>query len=199
MYQLKRSLFGYKKDSVQQLLKQLEEEIVELKFAKEKQEATVTQLTGSLQKYKAEVELIEEAAVEVKGLSRNIVREAKEKAAEVLAVTEKDINERFVAFNASMSTLSYLKGEMETYKTNLEQELLALLERYNASVEQVDLLAFEQMSDIIHQNLEDVHRVLKGAQHEIFGETDAQEEQEPSSTLKLVSESEQGVPIYSFG
>lgn len=199
MYQLKRSLFGYKKDSVQQLLKQLEEEIVELKFAKEKQEATVTQLTGSLQKYKAEVELIEEAAVEVKGLSRNIVREAKEKAAEVLAVTEKDINERFVAFNASMSTLSHLKGEMETYKTNLEQELLALLERYNASVEQVDLLAFEQMSDLIHQNLEDVHRVLKGAQHEIFGETDAPEEQEPSSTLKLVSESEQGVPIYSFG
>lgn len=138
MGDFKRSLFGYNVRQVEEAFRTLTAELNQLKTAKEQQSKEIEDLTAQLRKVKAEEELIRDAIIDAKHLSKRLVREAKEQATEMLFEAERDISQQFVQFEQNMTSLKDMHQRIVTQKHALKQELEATIERYRDMVADVD-------------------------------------------------------------
>lgn len=198
MKELRHSLFGYNTREVNDSIKALKEDLRYLKGENEKYVRQIEELTLQLRKSKAEEELIRDAIVDAKHLSKRLVREAKEQATEILFEAERDINDQFVQFEQSMSSLKVLRDTIVRQKQELKKELVATIDRYRNVVEEVDQTSyqFDHIEEVIEENFQEAEEVATASKQVIFL---------PKPLKKTVAEAgidttklSEDIPVYSF-
>ncbi|MFA9414233.1 DivIVA domain-containing protein [Streptococcus sp. E29BA] len=170
MTKFRRSLFGYKVRDVDKAVKFLKAELRQLKQQNDEYLRQIKHLTDELRKAKAEEELIRDAIIDAKHLSKRLVREAKEQATEMLFEAERDINKQFVQFEENMSVLKHMHANIVSQKQALKQELETTIDRYKEMVGTVDQGAerFDRLQQNMTTGLEQVAEKTTSSKQVIF-------------------------------
>ena len=117
MENIRRSLFGYHKKEVEDLVEKLEQENKLLKQELTGKSEAIEQLNAQLYKYRSQEELISEAIIDAKQLSKQLIEEAKQQATEMIDAANKTISDEFERFNQTMDTLNEMKNKVVAQKT----------------------------------------------------------------------------------
>lgn len=200
MSKLKHTLIGYTSQSVRESIAELEDEIRQLKTERDSQQVKIQELRLTLRKSESEAELIREAVVDAKNLSRRLVREAKERATEMLFEAEQNIDRQYVDFERSIETLNHLHTDLTTQKVNLEQEFQELLQRCRQSIAEADTGEFNTLNQVFTQQLEDADQVIETSRKVIFTTEEERIQSENAIvTLSPTMENDaDDIPLYSF-
>ena len=153
MENIRKSLFGYHKKEVDDLLKKLEKEKELLKQELTGKSEAIEQLNAQLYKYRSQEELISEAIIDAKQLSKQLVEEAKEQATEMIDAANKTISDEFERFNQTMKTLNELKNKVIAQKTELSKELQEVLLRYKNAFENSETEDFVRIKEHLEDEL----------------------------------------------
>ena len=108
MENIRKSLFGYHKKEVEDLVEKLEKDKELLKQELTGKSEAIEQLNAQLYKYRSQEELISESIIDAKQLSKQLVEEAKQQATEMIDAANKTISDEFERFNQTMDTLNGL-------------------------------------------------------------------------------------------
>lgn len=204
MRTLRYSLWGYNTREVGESISDLEEEIRQLRDQNASQVRELDDLRNQLRKSKAEEELIREAIVDAKHLSKRLVREAKEKATELLFEAEKDITEQFEDFDKSLKTLNSLREHLVNQKANLEQELKDTLERYRESLKAAETETFARINRDMVDCFDTIEEAKETSKQVILLPREASAESAAEKFVEKVVEIEEtqttdtDIPVYSF-
>lgn len=202
MGELKHSLFGYNAKEVETAMKSLKADLRYLRQENEKQARQIEDLSRELRKAKAEEELIREAIVDAKHLSKRLVREAKEQATEILFEAERDISEQFVQFETSMTALNDMREHIVDQKERLRQELEEVVERYRRALDDVETQSgtFNQINDDIEDTFDEAENIVTSTKQVIFLPKALPKTQTPAPAQPEVREAKTGddIPVYSF-
>ena len=151
MENIRKSLFGYHKKEVEDLVKKLEKDKELLKQELTGKSEAIEQLNAQLYKYRSQEELISEAIIDAKQLSKQLVEEAKQQATEMIDAANKTISDEFERFNQTMRTLNELKEKVVAQKTELSKELQELLLRYKNAFENSETEDFTRIKEHLEE------------------------------------------------
>lgn len=159
---LKRYLFwGYTRNSVEEVLSNYESQIQDMEYDLQNQATTIEQLKEELRRAKSEEELIREAIVDAKALSRQIIQEAQQKADSLMSYVEESIGDQL---NQVKTNLHYLKDHKQAILSQEEivrEEMRRTLDLYLQLIEKSSQKLSEQ-SRVFDTGVETIeHGVLK--------------------------------------
>lgn len=168
MGNIRRSLFGYKKREVDDLISRLEGEKAHLKQELEGKSEMIEQLNAQLHKFRSQEELVREAIIDAKQLSKRLVEEAKQEATELLCDANKTISDEFARFNQSMETLNGIKNRVVAQKEELSKELQETLRRYKEAFENSEMEDFVRIKEELEADITRSEEVFENSKQVIF-------------------------------
>lgn len=168
MGNIRRSLFGYKKREVDDLISRLEGEKAHLKQELEGKSEMIEQLNAQLHKFRSQEELVREAIIDAKQLSKRLVEEAKQEATELLCDANKTISDEFARFNQSMETLNGIKNRVVAQKEELSKELQETLRRYKEAFENSEMEDFVRIKEELEADITRSEEVFEKSKQVIF-------------------------------
>ena len=168
MGNIRRSLFGYKKREVDDLISRLEGEKAHLKQELEGKAQMIEQLNAQLHKFRSQEELVREAIIDAKQLSKRLVEEAKQEATELLCDANKTISDEFARFNQSMETLNGIKNRVVAQKEELSKELQETLRRYKEAFENSEMEDFVRIKEELEADITRSEEVVENSKQVIF-------------------------------
>lgn len=168
MEDIKRSLFGYNKKEVDDLVLSLERENDRLKQELLGKTEAIEQLNAQLYKYHSKEELISEAIIDAKKLSKQLIEEAKEQAAEMIHTANQSISDEFERFNRTMKTMNELKNKVIAQKTELSKELQEVLLRYKNAFESSETEDFVRIKEHLEQELTHSEELFENSKQVIY-------------------------------
>lgn len=168
MGNIRRSLFGYKKREVDDLISRLEGEKAHLKQELEGKSEMIEQLNAQLHKFRSQEELVREAIIDAKQLSKRLVEEAKQEATELLCDANKTISDEFARFNQSMETLNGIKNRVVAQKEELSKELQETLRRYKEAFENSETEDFVRIKEELDADITRSEEVVEKSKQVIF-------------------------------
>ena len=168
METIRRSLFGYDKKEVEDLVKKLEEENKILKQELTGKSEAIEQLNAQLYKYRSQEELISEAIIDAKQLSKQLVEEAKQQATEMIDAANKTISDEFERFNQTMDTLNEIKNKVVAQKVELSKELQEILLRYKNAFENSETEDFSRIKGHLEEELTHSEKVFENSKQVIY-------------------------------
>ena len=168
MGDIKRSLFGYNKKEVDGLILNLERENNRLKQELLGKTESVEQLNAQLYKYHSQEELISEAIIDAKKLSKQLLDEAKQQATEMIDTANKSISDEFERFNRTMKTLNELKNKVVAQKTELSKELQEVLLRYKSAFENSETEDFVRIKEHLEDELTHSEELFENSKQIIY-------------------------------
>lgn len=168
MGNIRRSLFGYKKREVDDLISRLEGEKAHLKQELEGKSEMIEQLNAQLHKFRSQEELVREAIIDAKQLSKRLVEEAKQEATELLCDANKTISDEFARFNQSMETLNGIKNRVVAQKEELSKELQETLRRYKEAFENSEMEDFVRIKEELEADITRSEEVVEKSKQVIF-------------------------------
>ena len=168
MENIRRSLFGYKKREVDDLISRLEGEKAHLKQELEGKSEMIEQLNAQLYKYRSQEELISESIIDAKQLSKQLVEEAKQQATEMIDAANKTISDEFERFNQTMDTLNEMKNKVVAQKAELSKELQELLLRYKNAFETSETEDFTRIKEHLEEEITQSEKVFESSKQVIY-------------------------------
>lgn len=168
MGNIRRSLFGYKKREVDDLISRLEGEKAHLKQELEGKSEMIEQLNAQLHKFRSQEDLVREAIIDAKQLSKRLVEEAKQEATELLCDANKTISDEFARFNQSMETLNGIKNRVVAQKEELSKELQETLRRYKEAFENSETEDFVRIKEELDADITRSEEVVEKSKQVIF-------------------------------
>ncbi|MCK3935180.1 DivIVA domain-containing protein [Streptococcus suis] len=165
---MRKSLFGYHSRDVDQQVEMLEKEVRELRRQCLEQEGLISDLKEQLRRAKMEEDLIKEAIVDAKHLSKRLVQEAKEQATEIIYDAEKQITDQFDQFDRTMTTLNGLKDKVLAQKDDLTKELNETLDRYKRVINEEDSQNFQLIDEAMEDTIQQSEEIVKASKQVIF-------------------------------
>lgn len=168
MEDIKRSLFGYNKKEVDGLILNLERENNRLKQELLGKNEAIEQLNAQLYKYQSQEELISEAIIDAKKLSKQLLDEAKQQATEMIDTANKSISDEFERFNRTMKTLNELKNKVIAQKTELSKELQEVLSRYKSAFKNSETEDFVRIKEHLEDDLTHSEELFENSKQIIY-------------------------------
>ena len=168
MGDIKRSLFGYNKKEVDDLILSLERENNRLKQELLGKTEAIEQLNAQLYKYHSQEELISEAIIDAKKLSKQLLDEAKQQATEMIDTANKSISDEFERFNRTMKTLNELKNKVIAQKTELSKELQEVLSRYKSAFKNSETEDFVRIKEHLEDELTHSEELFENSKQIIY-------------------------------
>ena len=168
MEDIKRSLFGYNKKEVDDLILSLERENNRLKQELLGKNEAIEQLNAQLYKYQSQEELISEAIIDAKKLSKQLLDEAKQQATEMIDTANKSISDEFERFNRTMKTLNELKNKVIAQKTELSKELQEVLLRYKSAFKNSETEDFVRIKEHLEDDLTHSEELFENSKQIIY-------------------------------
>lgn len=168
MEDIKRSLFGYNKKEVDGLILNLERENNRLKQELLGKHEAIEQLNAQLYKYQSQEELISEAIIDAKKLSKQLLDEAKQQATEMIDTANKSISDEFERFNRTMKTLNELKNKVIAQKTELSKELQEVLLRYKSAFKNSETEDFVRIKEHLEDDLTHSEELFENSKQIIY-------------------------------
>ena len=168
MEDIKRSLFGYNKKEVDGLILNLERENNRLKQELLGKHEAIEQLNAQLYKYQSQEELISEAIIDAKKLSKQLLDEAKQQATEMIDTANKSISDEFERFNRTMKTLNELKNKVIAQKTELSKELQEVLSRYESAFKNSETEDFVRIKEHLEDDLTHSEELFENSKQIIY-------------------------------
>ena len=168
MENIRKSLFGYHKKDVEDLVEKLEQENKILKQELTGKLETIEQLNAQLYKYRSQEELISESIIDAKQLSKQLVEEAKQQATEMIDAANKTISDEFERFNQTMDTLNEMKNKVVAQKTELSKELQELLLRYKNAFEISETEDFTRIKEHLEEEITHSEKVFENSKQVIY-------------------------------
>ena len=168
MEDIKRSLFGYNKKEVDDLILSLERENNRLKQELLGKTEAVEKLNAQLYKYQSQEELISEAIIDAKKLSKQLIEEAKEQATEMIHTANQSISDEFERFNRTMKTMNELKNKVIAQKTELSKELQEVLLRYKSAFKNSETEDFVRIKEHLEQELTHSEELFENSKQVIY-------------------------------
>ena len=168
MEDIKRSLFGYNKKEVDGLILNLERENNRLKQELLGKNEAIEQLNAQLYKYQSQEELISEAIIDAKKLSKHLLDEAKQQATEMIDTANKSISDEFERFNRTMKTLNELKNKVIAQKTELSKELQEVLLRYKSAFKNSETEDFVRIKEHLEDDLTHSEELFENSKQIIY-------------------------------
>lgn len=168
MEDIKRSLFGYNKKEVDGLILNLERENNRLKQELLGKNEAIEQLNAQLYKYQSQEELISEAIIDAKKLSKQLLDEAKQQATEMIDTANKSISDEFERFNRTMKTLNELKNKVIAQKTELSKELQEVLLRYKSAFKNSETEDFVRIKEHLEDDLTHSEELFENSKQIIY-------------------------------
>ena len=168
MEDIKRSLFGYNKKEVDDLILSLERENNRLKQELLGKNEAIEQLNAQLYKYQSQEELISEAIIDAKKLSKQLLDEAKQQATEMIDTANKSISDEFERFNRTMKTLNELKNKVIAQKTELSKELQEVLSRYKSAFKNSETEDFVRIKEHLEDDLTHSEELFENSKQIIY-------------------------------
>ena len=168
METIRKSLFGYHKKEVEDLLKKLEKEKELLKQELTGKSEAIEQLNAQLYKYRSQEELISESIIDAKQLSKQLVEEAKQQATEMIDAANKTISDEFERFNQTMDTLNEMKNKVVAQKAELSKELQELLLRYKNAFETSETEDFTRIKEHLEEEITQSEKVFESSKQVIY-------------------------------
>lgn len=168
MENIRRSLFGYHKKEVEDLVKKLEQENKLLKQELTGKSEAIEQLNAQLYKYRSQEELISESIIDAKQLSKQLVEEAKQQATEMIDAANKTISDEFERFNQTMDTLNEMKNKVVAQKAELSKELQELLLRYKNAFETSETEDFTRIKEHLEEEITQSEKVFESSKQVIY-------------------------------
>ena len=168
MGDIKRSLFGYNKKEVDGLILSLERENNRLKQELLGKNEAIEQLNAQLYKYQSQEELISEAIIDAKKLSKQLLDEAKQQATEMIDTANKSISDEFERFNRTMKTLNELKNKVIAQKTELSKELQEVLLRYKSAFKNSETEDFVRIKEHLEDDLTHSEELFENSKQIIY-------------------------------
>lgn len=168
MEDIKKSLFGYNKKEVDDLILSLERENNRLKQELLGKNEAIEQLNAQLYKYQSQEELISEAIIDAKKLSKQLLDEAKQQATEMIDTANKSISDEFERFNRTMKTLNELKNKVIAQKTELSKELQEVLSRYESAFKNSETEDFVRIKEHLEDDLTHSEELFENSKQIIY-------------------------------
>ncbi len=168
MEDIKRSLFGYNKKEVDGLILNLERENNRLKQELLGKNEAIEQLNAQLYKYQSQEELISEAIIDAKKLSKQLLDEAKQQVTEMIDTANKSISDEFERFNRTMKTLNELKNKVIAQKTELSKELQEVLLRYKSAFKNSETEDFVRIKEHLEDDLTHSEELFENSKQIIY-------------------------------
>ena len=168
METIRKSLFGYHKKEVEDLVGKLGQENKLLKQELTGKSEAIEQLNAQLYKYRSQEELISEAIIDAKQLSKQLVEEAKQQATEMIDAANKTISEEFERFNQTMDTLNEMKNKVVAQKAELSKELQELLLRYKNAFETSETEDFTRIKEHLEEEITQSEKVFENSKQVIY-------------------------------
>ena len=168
MENIKRSFFGYNQKEVDDLVLSLERENDRLKQELLGKTEAIEQLNAQLYKYHSKEELISEAIIDAKKLSKQLIEEAKEQATEMIHTANQSISDEFERFNRTMKTMNELKNKVIAQKTELSKELQEVLLRYKNAFESSETEDFVRIKEHLEQELTHSEELFENSKQVIY-------------------------------
>ena len=168
MEHIRRRLFGYDKKEVEDLVRKLEKDNELLKQELTGKSEAIEQLNAQLYKYRSKEELISEAIIDAKQLSKQLVEEAKQQATEMIDAANKTISDGFERFNQTMRTLNELKDKVVAQKIELSKELQGLLLRYKNAFENSETEDFARIQGHLEENITHSKELFESSKQVIY-------------------------------
>lgn len=168
MENIKRSFFGYNQKEVDDLVLSLERENDRLKQELLGKTEVIEQLNAQLYKYQSKEELISEAIIDAKKLSKQLIEEAKEQATEMIHTANQSISDEFERFNRTMKTMNELKNKVIAQKTELSKELQEVLLRYKNAFESSETEDFVRIKEHLEQELTHSEELFENSKQVIY-------------------------------
>ena len=168
MEHIRKSLFGYHKKEVEDLVRKLEKDKELLKQELTGKSETIEQLNAQLYKYRSKEELISEAIIDAKQFSKQLVEEAKQQATEMIDAANKTISDEFERFNQTMDTLNEMKNKVVAQKTELSKELQELLLRYKNAFEISETEDFTRIKEHLEEEITHSEKVFENSKQVIY-------------------------------
>jgi hypothetical protein len=168
MEDIKKSLFGYNKKEVDDLILSLERENNRLKQELLGKNEAIEQLNAQLYKYQSQEELISEAIIDAKKLSKQLLDEAKQQATEMIDTANKSISDEFERFNRTMKTLNELKNKVIAQKTELSKELQEVLSRYKSAFKNSETEDFVRIKEHLEDDLTHSEELFENSKQIIY-------------------------------
>ncbi|HEM2816033.1 TPA: DivIVA domain-containing protein [Streptococcus suis] len=190
---MRKSLFGYHSRDVDQQVEMLEKEVRELRRQCLEQEGLISDLKEQLRRAKMEEDLIKEAIVDAKHLSKRLVQEAKEQATEIIYDAEKQITDQFDQFDRTMTTLNGLKDKVLAQKDDLTKELNETLDRYKRVINEEDSQNFQLIDEAMEDTIQQSEEIVKASKQVIFLPK-VKDDHDEVAILGV----DDDIPVYSF-
>ena len=168
MEHIRKSLFGYHKKDVEDLVEKLEQENKILKQELTGKSEAIEQLNAQLYKYRSQEELISESIIDAKQLSKQLVEEAKQQATEMIDAANKTISDEFERFNQTMDTLNEIKNKVVAQKVELSKELQEILLRYKNAFENSETEDFSRIKGHLEEELTHSEKVFENSKQVIY-------------------------------
>ena len=168
MENIRRSLFGYDKKEVEAFVKSLEKENEKLKKELVEKTETTDQLRAQVQKFRSKEELISEAIIDAKLLSKQLVDETKQQATDMINAVNQTIADEFERFNQTMRALNKLKEKVVAQKTELSKELQELLLRYKNAFENSETEDFTRIKEHFEEEISQSEKVFESSKQVIY-------------------------------
>ena len=168
MEDIKKSLFGYNKKEVDDLILSLERENNRLKQELLGKNEAIEQLNAQLYKYQSQEELISEAIIDAKKLSKQLLDEAKQQATEMIDTANKSISDEFECFNRTMKTLNELKNKVIAQKTELSKESQEVLSRYKSAFKNSETEDFVRIKEHLEDDLTHSEELFENSKQIIY-------------------------------
>lgn len=173
----KTLLFGYSKNSVQDVVSDLKLTNQRLMDKLERQEAVIETLREKILRYESKDVLVSEVLVEAKHVAKKMIKEAHEEVATLRHNSEQEISERLSDFDDSIAKLESVKKDIINQELSLKLELKSIIQKYLAYVESIDLSTFINLKNESDVSLQEITKIR---------ETMAEIEKDKSRTNKIV-------------
>lgn len=191
---MRKTLFGYRPREVEEKLALLDKEVCELRNKNAAQEQTIAEMKDKLKQAEKDEEVIKETIIDAKHLSKRLVREAKEQAADMLQDAEKQIQEQFAQFAITMATLTDLKNKVIAQKNELTKELNDTLYRYTTVLKQDESNSFDAIVDDMESSIQETEKIVENTKKIIFLPKMDDNKGDEVAVLGLNDD----IPVYSF-
>lgn len=138
MDNIRRSLFGYNINEVSRRFVEMTYEQHHLQELNEEQKRRIESLERRLQKKEQQEELIQETILEAKGLSKRLILEAELQAKTIIDEAKQKAKDMVYLEEQRLVKLKAKNEAIRQQKKELQEELLALLDRYKNSFEEIN-------------------------------------------------------------
>lgn len=170
-----------------QEIEQLKQEIAQLKKEQEADKSLIRELKEKLFQQDEKASYINEALVDARKLSQEIVDDAEKTAQALVTAQKEEMQESVDEFEKHMSYLNQLEKNIIAEEKRLKIELQEMIKRFSESIDAIDIQTFQSIYQGIDEQLTKAEDNIEQAKTII---------QFPN--LKATAEPKEETPVYVF-